>query len=246
MTLLKGLRLLAAALLLLGLVLHLTVRDASGPLRAVFYALPLPVMAAAWFAAALLWWRRRFARISFTLLALGCGAVWLGQSYRTSQPQTPASTSTARPLKVLSWNMAHEKLPSTDLRVFLETFKPDIAGLVEVGSRHSDPEALLTALPPGYTAQKLDYAMAIVVRGSFRLLHQAEMGHVSKFASLEATVDGVIWHVYIVDGASHPTYCCPGAGHGEPFSAPPRRSHTAAICHSCQKSHPRRCRSSPP
>jgi hypothetical protein len=100
--------------------------------------------------------------------------------------------------------MAHEKLPSADLRVLVETFQPDIAGMVEVGSRHSDPAALLTVLPPGYTAQKLDHAMAIVVRGSIRLLHQLEMGHVSKFASLEATVDGVIWHVFIVDGASHP------------------------------------------
>src|SRR6186713_173300 len=125
MRFLKALRLVAAALPLLGLVLHLTVRDASGPLRAIFYALPWPIMAAAWFAAALLWWRRRIARMAFTLLALGCGAVWLSQSYRTSHPQTPGTA--ARPLKVISWNMAHEKLPSSDLRVLLETFKPDIA-----------------------------------------------------------------------------------------------------------------------
>jgi endonuclease/exonuclease/phosphatase (EEP) superfamily protein YafD len=62
----------------------------------------------------------------------------------------------------------------------------------------------MATLPQGYNARKLDNALAIVVRGSVRLVHEIEIGHVSKFASLEATVDGVMWRVFIVDGASDP------------------------------------------
>jgi endonuclease/exonuclease/phosphatase (EEP) superfamily protein YafD len=196
------LRLSATLLLALGLALHLTLADRSGLLRAVFYALPWPAMAAGWLVASLLWSWRTTAGVLCLVLALGCGAWWFAVSCRFT-PSSPHS-STPR-LKVLSWNMAHEKLPSADLQMLLETFKPDIAGLVEVGSRHSDPAPLVTTLPPGYTAQKLDHAMAVVVRGSVRVLHEVEIGNVSKFAALELTIDGALWRLIIVDGTSRPS-----------------------------------------
>jgi endonuclease/exonuclease/phosphatase family metal-dependent hydrolase len=196
------LRLLATLVLAFGLVLHLTVADRSGVLRAVFYALPWPVLAVGWLVMSLFWNWRHTAGALCLVLGLGCGAWWFALSCRLP-PASPQSRSTPT-LKVLSWNMAHERLPSPDLRKFLETFKPDVAGLVEVGSRHSDPGPLVKALPAGYTAQKLDYAMAVVVRGTVRVLHEVEMGNVSKFASLELTIDGAIWKLFIVDGTSHP------------------------------------------
>jgi endonuclease/exonuclease/phosphatase (EEP) superfamily protein YafD len=195
------LRLLATPVLTLGLVLHLSVADACGVLRAVFYALPWPVLAAGWLIMAFAWKRRRSISVACVVIALACGAWWLGVSRRTPQPASSGTTA----LKVLSWNMAHEKLPSADLQKFLETFKPDVAGLVEVGARHGDPNPLVANLPAGYIEQKLDHSMAIIVRGTVRLLHQVLLGKISKFASLEAVIDGVTWHVFIVDGASGPT-----------------------------------------
>jgi endonuclease/exonuclease/phosphatase (EEP) superfamily protein YafD len=46
--------------------------------------------------------------------------------------------------------------------------------------------------------------MYLVARGSIRVVDEVEFGGASKFASLEAEVDGVTWHVFIVDGASNP------------------------------------------
>ena len=204
MRFLKPLRLLATFAIALGLVLHLTIADRSGILRAVFYGLPWPVLAMAWLALALMW--RQQIRVAGVCVALAaaCFSWWVSTSYRKVSP--PTYSACAPRLKVLSWNMAHEKLPSADLQKFLEIDKPDIAGLVEVGVRHSDPGPLVTALPAGYTAQKLDNALAIAVRGTVRVIKQDSItdGGISKYASLEAVVDGITWRVFIVDGASGP------------------------------------------
>jgi endonuclease/exonuclease/phosphatase (EEP) superfamily protein YafD len=200
MRFLKLLRLPAALALSVGLLLHLTVADNSGVLRAVFYATPLPVMAAGWMILALLFDVRRGSGTACLVLGGLCAAWWPMQSYRFPKAQD----SEAQVLKVISWNMAHENLPSADLQTLVQTFKPDIAGLVEVGARHSDPNPLFSAVPPGYAVQKFDHAMAIVVRGTVRLVHQEILGGISKFAFAEAVVDGVTWRVFIVDGTSNP------------------------------------------
>jgi endonuclease/exonuclease/phosphatase (EEP) superfamily protein YafD len=200
MRFLKLLRLPSALALLVGLVLHLTVADNAGVLRAVFYGTPLPVMAAGWLILSLAFDKQRASGMTCMMLGALCAAWWPMQAYRFAGPQD----SGAPILKVLSWNMAHENLPSADLQTLVETFKPDIAGLVEVGARHSDPNPLLSAPPPGYAVQKFDHAMAIVVRGSVRLVHQEIIDNVSKFAFAEAVVDGVTWRVFIVDGVSNP------------------------------------------
>lgn len=201
MILIKPLRFVATPLLALGTLLHLSVADAWPVLRALFYAMPLPVLSLSWFAMACMWGWRKIHGFLCVALALGCGAWWCAVSYRQPELQTGRATV----LKVLSWNMAHERLPSVDLHDLIQTLRPDIVGLVEVGRRHGDPNALTTALPPGYTSLKLDHGMALVVRGSARVLQQAELRSASKFASLEALVDGVTWRIFIVDGVSRPT-----------------------------------------
>ncbi len=203
MKFLKPLPRLGAAVLLLGLLLHATVADKSGVLRGVFYALPWPLMAVGWLAVALLWDTWHLVRLACVFLAVGCAGWW----YAASHPPPRSSPGVAPTLKVVSWNMAHQKLPSADLKGLLETLRPDVAGLVEVGARHGDPAPLVDSLPPGYSAQKLDNALAIVVRGSCRLLQETRVptgSGISKFAHVEAVVDGTAWHIFLVDGVSNP------------------------------------------
>lgn len=201
MRLLKLIRRPATALLTLGVLLHLVVADSWAALRVLFYALPLPVLSAGWLLTASLWGLKRRAGRLCVVAAIGCGLWWYSASW--CHPETGQSGVTA--LKVLSWNMAHERLPSGDLQTLVAEFGPDIVGLVEVGSRHGDPSALLSSLPPGYASQKLDHGMAVLVRGSVRVVHQTLLPSNSKFAALEAVVDGATWRVFIVDGASRPT-----------------------------------------
>ncbi len=200
-SLVRRLRLPVACLLLLGSSLHVWLQDSWVVLQVFFYGLPLPVLMVGWLAASFFWRGKKGVQGLCLMLALACGVAWWSASYRT--PPTVA-VSNAPTIKVLSWNMAHNALPSADLGSFLVRDRPDIAGLVEVGIRHSDPNPLVDVLPQGYTVQKLDNGMAIVVRGTVRVVDQVVLTSSSKFAHLEAEVRGVKWQVFIVDGASRP------------------------------------------
>lgn len=194
-------RLLATPLLAFGVLLHLGPADSWHPGAAVFYALPLPVLAGGWLFMAFMWRWTRLPGLVCAMLALGCAAWWFAVSYRD-----PVVHSNHRPdLKVLFWNMAHRGLPSGDLAALLQEHAPDVTGLVEVGLRHGDPNPLARSLPAGYTALKLDHGMAVVVRGTVKMLRTELLPSSSKFSVLEAVVDGALWRVFIVDGVSRPT-----------------------------------------
>ena len=195
----KLLRLLATPVLVLATLLHLSVKDAWQPLAVLFYALPLPLLALGWGMLWLLWgWRRTMGLVSLAL-ALGSFVFWLAISHRSPSPRNvePALT-------VLSWNMAHRRLPSASLEALLRTHRPDITGLVEVGLRHGDPNPLTASPLPGFTTTKLLNGMAVVVLGQVRVLEERQLPCNTKFAVIEATVDGKAWRIFIVDGVSKP------------------------------------------
>jgi endonuclease/exonuclease/phosphatase family metal-dependent hydrolase len=197
-------RVAGLAVLLLGTVLRVTVADNCGVLRAVYYATPLPVLAAGWLGMAWLWggWRR-WIGIASLVLALGHGAWWIATSHLPERHPTYAAE--APRLKVLFWNMAHMELPSADLQRLLETFQPDVVGLVEVGATHLDPRKVVDVLPNGYNVLKLAHGMEIITRGSARFLHEDFLPSRSKYNVLEVTIGSDVWRVYIVDGTSAPT-----------------------------------------
>lgn len=194
-------RLLATLLLASGILLHLTVRDAWAPAAVLFYALPLPVLAGCWLVLSCLWgWK---GRAGLVCLAFACvSASWWFAACCREAPLRPNQTPV---LKVFYWNMAHRALPSTELERLLREHQPDIAGFVEVGRRHGDPNPLTAKLPAGCAAFKLDHGMAVVVRGTMNAVRQEVLPSSSKFAAVEVTVDGVRWQLFIVDGVSRPT-----------------------------------------
>src|SRR6476620_7839835 len=107
MKLLKLLRMLGTCVLAFAFLLRLTLADASGILRAVYYATPWPVLAAGWTGMTISWWHRPALGLSCFVLAVSCGAQWEAVSDRRPQP---AATQVTAALKVMSWNMAHQDL----------------------------------------------------------------------------------------------------------------------------------------
>lgn len=201
MRLLSRLRLPLACLLLLSSFMHAGPRDSWVPLQVFFYGMPLPLLMAGWIMLGFLCRGKRAIQAGCAIVALGCGISWWKASFRT--PAQAAENQLAT-IRMLSWNMAHKALPSADLGTFLAKDAPDIVGLVEVGLRHSDPNPLVDILPAGYMVQKLDNGMAIVARGTLKIVEQVVLASTSKFAHLEVEVKGVTWQVFIVDGASRP------------------------------------------
>ncbi|MFZ4763433.1 MAG: endonuclease/exonuclease/phosphatase family protein [Roseimicrobium sp.] len=201
MILLRLGRLLAIALLTTGGAVHFSSRDAWQPLAALFYALPLPVLAIGWFVVAVSWGKVGRCCLLCLVPALGSGAWWLALTYR----EPGVATQAAPGLKVLFWNLAHRKLPSEDLEELLAARRPDIAAFVETGARHGDPSPLTYTLPPGCTELQMNHAMRLVVRGSAKVVRQELLPGATKFAEVQAVVGDVLWRVFIVDGASFPT-----------------------------------------
>src|SRR4051812_41426830 len=100
MKFLKLLRLLGTSALAVTFLLRLTVGDASGILRAVYYATPWPLLATGWAAMTLAWWKKSAVGLSCLVLAVSCGAEWIAVSDRAPQFHSTSSAT----LKVLSWN----------------------------------------------------------------------------------------------------------------------------------------------
>lgn len=182
--------------LLLAMLLHLTLRDQHRLLSVVFYAFPLPLIFLGWLCLAGWNWSHRWLLGVCLVLAVGTAAWWHAVSYRPAR----ADLGELAALKVLYWNMAHQKLPSADLKILLEREKPDIVGLGEVGLRHGDSNPLLATLPPGYVALKPEYGMGLLVRGTVKVLNVKFLEGRSKYVEADATVDGRTWRLVLVDG----------------------------------------------
>ncbi|WP_256199085.1 hypothetical protein [Verrucomicrobium spinosum] len=97
------------AVLLLGVALHLTVRDRYPVLATVFYGLPLPLLTLGWLGVALAGKQGLISRAVKLSLGVACGLWWHGSSYQQHAPL--GSRPGQRELKVLYWNLAHRRLP---------------------------------------------------------------------------------------------------------------------------------------
>ncbi|WP_081887675.1 endonuclease/exonuclease/phosphatase family protein [Verrucomicrobium sp. BvORR034] len=199
---LRWMRRPAVAVLLLGVVLHLTVRDRYPVLATVFYGLPLPILTLGWLGAALAGKQGLISRAVKLSLGVACGLWWHGSSYQNHVSLDPLPGQ--RELKVLYWNLAHRRLPHDGVARLLAVHRPDIAGFVETGRISGDPNPLVTDLPDGYQMLKTAHGTAVLVRGSARVLGAHVLPSRSKYLELELTVDGQSWRLFIVDGVSSP------------------------------------------
>jgi endonuclease/exonuclease/phosphatase (EEP) superfamily protein YafD len=192
---------LGGLLLVTGMLLHLTVRDAIPQLAPLFYAMPLPLIMLGWLVAAAWHLRQRAIHRACFALAFVTACWWHAASYRKESPPSAASGAG---LKVLYWNMAHHRLPSADLERLIARHQPDVIGLGEVGLRSGDPNPLLRHLPAGYTAIRPEHGMGVIVRGAVQVKRVKKLKGRSKFVELEATVGGKVWHLVLVDGDADP------------------------------------------
>lgn len=195
---------LGCLLLVIGMLLHLTVRDGHKLIATVYYAMPLPLILLGWLIAAAWHCRRKIMLVACLTMALVMACWWQATSY--SPESRSGFTSPPRAgLKVLYWNMAHQRLPSADLERLITTHQPDIVGLGEVGLRSGDANPLMRNLPSGYIALKPEHGMALVVRGSAQVQQITRIKKTrSKFLQVDVTVDAKVWHLILVDGDADP------------------------------------------
>lgn len=196
---------LGCLLLVTGMLLHLTARDGHKWMATLFYAMPLPLMMLGWLIAAGWHFRQRRLMVLCLALAFVTGFWWKAVSCKSEKETLTSTTQPAGArLKVLYWNMAYHRLPSEDLDQLIAKHQPDIVGLGEVGLRSGDPNPLVRNLPPGYTAVRPEHGTAFIVRGATQVKRVKKLKGRSKFVELDATVDGRVWHLVLVDGDADP------------------------------------------
>lgn len=174
------------------------IRDRIPLIAAVYYGLPLPVIASCCGLVALLQRRRVPVLIISLITGVACLGLWYTRSYQNPLPPTSNQQNTHK-LKVLFWNMAHHPLPSETLEKWLEDYQPDIVALVETGSRHSDPNPLVVKLPSGYSQTNLKSGIGWISRGQINIKNQLALPNKSKGVELEVYHDNTQYTVIIAD-----------------------------------------------
>ncbi len=152
---------IAAGLLISGLIVRITVRDAIDQLAIVFYATPWPVLAVLGFVSAALWIPKA-KRFAVACLGAGVisGVVWVVGSYERNPQVTERQN-----LRVVSWNAEHAK---KDLPAVVEkarSFNADILGLTETESTETPDAERWRAAFPGHTVKTLPGYMLFITRG---------------------------------------------------------------------------------
>lgn len=192
----------AAVLLVAGLVLRLTTRDAFDGCALLFYVTPWPVIAVGAGVLAVFWaWKkRRLAAWMGAALAVGAGAAWLGANWFWH----PLPTRRGE-LRVIHWNASR---PTSGLPVvarWLRAQDADVIALAEGYRRGFSNRARWQAEMPGYEVAEFPGEMTCLVRG--RILAQESRMFVrnSYGALLRVEVRGRALTIFQADITPRPT-----------------------------------------
>ena len=184
---------------LIGLVLHVTIKDAFPILSTAYYGTPLPIMTIAATVAGLVWRRlgtRQLAWLSFLAGTLCAG--WAFQhSYAISSQERHPSDSC-----VVFWNVSSGRLGLSEISATLQSQKPDIIGLAETGG----PEAthLWQQAFPDYHLTVAQQDMLLLTKHRSVRVATGSLNEQGWFEHLRVKLGESLLNVVLVDIESNP------------------------------------------
>ena len=184
-----------------GLAVRLTVRD-SFPLAAnVFYALPLPVVAAVVLSAGLVWLGNRRPRFALACLGLaGLGtALWAFGAYHVHDCGTESAG-----VRVLLWNTARGFGGWEAVARSVASFDADIIGLVEAGGSGPERREFWSRRFPGYDLHLPGGGLVILTRGRIVDRHTRRLAESSSCAEVSIEIVGHSVRLLLVDAVVRP------------------------------------------
>ncbi len=194
---------LAWGLIAVGVLLHLTLRDAwQWPTAALFYALPRPVLAAIAVLAAGLarLLSRRESRVSLIVATIMLGCVGY-RDIRWTNP--PTAQSQGRPLRVVVWNAAHLARGREAAAAWIREWDADIIGIVEAGPTYPGDIKDWKRLLPGYAIASPRLQSLILARGDVQLHDVVSLGFDSDAMPATVIVEDTACEVVLVDIVSN-------------------------------------------
>ena len=192
----------ALSLAILGIALHLTVRDAWPGVSLAFYALPRPVLLGLLLLGILVrpprhsgpHWRRQ-AGLGVVLAWVAWGTVVL-----QSQPAPPSS------IRVAFWNCCRGLRGWDNVTAQVASWDADIVGLVEAGDSSSEREAFWRNSLTGYDVRTGRDGMVFALRGKIHGYRREELSAHGTAGIFDAELDGRPLTCVLIDMNSHPAY----------------------------------------
>jgi endonuclease/exonuclease/phosphatase family metal-dependent hydrolase len=184
-----------------GLAIHFTVKDAVPGLSFLFYALPLPVIAALILLGGLSWFFHglRLRPLLCTALAVVLLGIWLVDNYR----QPPVEVAEGD-LRVLLWNVGRGRGGWERISDEIRSAEADIIGLVEASYHYPDPHTYWRRQFPGHSVYAGAGGLVLISKARITDHRRHELGEHSRCATAEVVLDERRVRLVLVDLEANP------------------------------------------
>jgi vancomycin resistance protein VanJ len=183
-----------AAGLLVGAMVHSTMRDAWTATSLIFYATPWPVLALAglW----LSWRWRHFRRVWIAplIMALGALAIWIAKDWQVRPP-----SHADKDLRVVHWNVARPVLRLPYVVRQLRAYDADIIAIAEAMPKTNSTMTRWQTEFPDYKPVFAFGEMLCLVRGELQHQQSGVLGPASFYTALDVTIKGRACTILQVD-----------------------------------------------
>jgi vancomycin resistance protein VanJ len=186
---------------ILGLAIHLTIRDRIDYISTFFYATPYPVLAVFAFLASgcAISVRKRNRFIVCVALGLLNFSLWIHDTYQIHKPVSVSSQ-----FKVMFWNVARHQDGFNEVFKHVKDSQPDFMGMVEATRELSDSKKEWEEALPDVKIVRLSSQMLFLVRGQVLGGHPGELGNAGKYNVIDISVRGERLTVLLIDMKSNP------------------------------------------
>jgi endonuclease/exonuclease/phosphatase family metal-dependent hydrolase len=186
-----------------GMHVRVTVRDASPASAAIYYVLPLVVMAALLAVAALVWLGIGHRRVGAACMAaaVAFAGLWLVRNtYANPCVQHDGD------VRVMLLNTARGHAGWDEIARELPPFDVDIIGLVEAGGKGPARQQWWEENFPEHHVYLPGGGLAILTRGDLRKVSVHRLDGISRYADAEIDLEGRLVHLILADFDASPRF----------------------------------------
>jgi endonuclease/exonuclease/phosphatase family metal-dependent hydrolase len=189
------------AIVVISLVVHLTVRDSIYQLSLLYYALPLPLIAALILLAGLFWLlaRYRLRPLLCLVAVIVLAGIWFPSNFRSAAPESAEAG-----FRVLFWNVGRGRGGWERIVEEIRSADADVIGLVEAAYHYPDPVSYWRRQLPGYVVHVAGSGLVILTRGELLESDLFVIGERSRCVTVDLIVDARRLRVVLVDLDANP------------------------------------------
>ena len=176
--------LVAAVMLVAGLLVRLTVRDRYDGISIIYYATPWPLLAFAGAVCAVFWRKRRRLRLTLVAIAFVCASAWVMTSFRF----VPKDTTRAE-FRVTYWNVARPGWRIAGVLDRATAWQADLLGFGESKAGGPLQAQWAQRLAPKVVTE-LHRQMTLVASESAELIEGGSLGKAGEYELRRVTLGG--------------------------------------------------------